>query len=121
MKQKLTDDRPIYIQIKEIMEDSILKGTMAVGERVPSTNELAKFYQINPATARQGMNELVDEAILEKRRGIGMFVTEEAVEKIKKKRTQQFVDHFIKPLKEEAEKLSIDENEIIRLLKEDER
>src|SRR5699024_1430017 len=95
MKKQLTEDRPIYIQIKEMMEDAILQGTMKLGERVPSTNELAKFYQINPATARQGMNELVDEGILMKRRGIGMLV------------------------KEEAAKLNMSEAHIIDLLKEE--
>ncbi|HLR64724.1 MAG TPA: GntR family transcriptional regulator [Pseudogracilibacillus sp.] len=119
MKKQLTEDRPIYIQIKEMMEDAILQGTMKLGERVPSTNELAKFYQINPATARQGMNELVDEGILMKRRGIGMFVTDEAVERIKEKRTEAFVENFIKPLKEEAAKLNMSEAHIIDLLKEE--
>ena len=57
MKHVLDNNRPIYIQIKEIIEDAILNDSIKAGEKVPSTNELAKFYQINPATARQGMNE----------------------------------------------------------------
>src|SRR5699024_12720811 len=76
MKGKLDDRRPIYLQIKESIEDSIINGTIKVGERIPSTNELAKFYNINPATARQGINELAQEEIILKQRGVGMFVTE---------------------------------------------
>src|SRR5690625_2857969 len=99
MKNKLDDSRPIYIQIKEYIEDSIINDTIRVGERVPSTNELAKFYKINPATARQGMNELVSEDILRKQRGVGMFVTENAKEILMRSRKKQFFDHYIIPLK----------------------
>ena len=80
MKHVLDNNRPIYIQIKEIIEDAILNDSIKEGEKVPSTNELAKFYQINPATTRQGMNELVDREILVKQRGVGMFVSAEAKE-----------------------------------------
>lgn len=120
MKKELDDHRPIYIQIKEFIEDAILKGTIAIGERVPSTNELAKFYQINPATARQGMNELVQENILRKQRGVGMFVTEEAIDVLTNKRKQHFYESYILPLKEEARKLNITNEQLLDMLKEDE-
>lgn len=120
MKKELDNHRPIYIQIKEYIEDAILNETIAIGERVPSTNELAKFYQINPATARQGINELVQEHILLKQRGVGMFVTDEAIEILKHKRKQQFYEAYILPLKEEAEKLQISNAQLLEMLKEDE-
>lgn len=117
MANQLDDNRPIYIQIKEMIEDSILNGTFAENERIPSTNELAKYYTINPATARQGMNELVQEQIIEKKRGVGMFVTEEARTIIMKKRQQAFYEAYILPLKLEAKKIHIADEEIIKMIR----
>lgn len=118
MVLKLTEDKPIYIQIKEYIEDSIMNDVMQTGERVPSTNELAKHYQINPATARQGMNELVAEEILQIKRGVGMFVTEDAKEILMEKRKQSFYEKFIVPLQDEAKKLQISNEQLYDMLKE---
>ena len=70
----LDEGTPLFVQIAEQLADDIVDGVLAEGARAPSTNELAAFYRINPATAAKGINMLVDEAVLEKRRGIGMFV-----------------------------------------------
>ncbi|HLQ98686.1 MAG TPA: GntR family transcriptional regulator, partial [Candidatus Dormibacteraeota bacterium] len=102
MKNTLDENKPIYLQIKEHLEDSIIKETIESGERVPSTNEFAKYYKINPATAAKGINELVDEGILYKRRGVGMFVTENARELLIEKRKKTFYDNYMMPLKNEA-------------------
>jgi len=120
MKGKLDDRRPIYLQIKESIEDSIINGTIKVGERIPSTNELAKFYNINPATARQGINELAQEEIILKQRGVGMFVTEVGKEKLIGHRKQQFYENFVIPLKNEASKLQISNEQLYDMLKEGE-
>ena len=72
----LSSDKSIYIQIAEVIENEILTGNLKEGEQAPSTNQFAKFYNINPATAGKGLNLLVDEDILYKKRGIGMLVTE---------------------------------------------
>lgn len=117
MVLKLTDDKPIYIQIKEYIEDAIMDDVMKAGERVPSTNELAKHYQINPATARQGMNELVSENILQIKRGVGMFVTNEAKEILIEQRQQTFYESYIIPLQKEAQKLQITEEQLFDMLK----
>lgn len=117
MKYKLDENRPIYIQIKEYIEDSIIKETMKAGEKIPSTNELAKFYKINPATARQGVNELVDEHIIRKQRGVGMFVTDEAKDILIEKRKSDFYEGYILPLKTEARKLNISDTQLIEMLK----
>ncbi|SDD32878.1 DNA-binding transcriptional regulator YhcF, GntR family [Terribacillus halophilus] len=117
----LDESKPIFIQIKEQLEDAILNGSIQIGERVPSTNEFAQHYKINPATAGKGINQLVDEGILFKKRGVGMFVTETAPEILLGKRKQQFYDSYIIPLKQEANKLNISPEEIIRMLREDER
>ncbi|MUV38694.1 putative HTH-type transcriptional regulator YhcF [Lentibacillus sp. JNUCC-1] len=117
MKKALDETKPIYVQIKEHIEDSIIGGTLNPDERAPSTNEFAAFYKINPATAAKGINELVAEDILVKRRGIGMFVTAHAKSVIIEKRKKTFYDHYILPLKQEAEKLEINEAELIEWVK----
>jgi DNA-binding transcriptional regulator YhcF (GntR family) len=121
MKKILDDNRPIFIQIKEMVEDSIIDGSFTRGTRVPSTNELAAFYQINPATAGKGINELVAEGILVKKRGVGMFVTDTAREIVKEKRKQTFYDHYILPLKREARILNLKHEDLLEMLeREDE-
>jgi GntR family transcriptional regulator len=117
MKNYLDDSKPIFLQIKEQLEDSIINDTIKAGERVPSTNEFAAFYKINPATAAKGINELVAEDILYKRRGVGMFVTENAKDILIEKRKQTFYDNFILPLKEEAKKLRISETDLMKMMK----
>jgi|SRR5699024_7489048 len=120
MKLKLTEGRPIFIQIKEYIEESILNDTMIAGEKIPSTNEFAQFYKINPATAGKGVNALVDEGIIEKRRGVGMFVTETAKEQLIDNRKASFYVEYIKPLKEEAKRLGISVKHIQDMIDEGE-
>jgi DNA-binding transcriptional regulator YhcF (GntR family) len=74
MNPFLDTDRPIFQQIAEQIEDDIINGMVQEGERIPSTNEFAAHYQINPATAAKGINQLVEKGILFKKRGIVMFV-----------------------------------------------
>ncbi|WP_033542843.1 GntR family transcriptional regulator [Planococcus sp. CAU13] len=112
----LDSSKPIFLQIKEQLEDSILVGSLGANERVPSTNEFAAFYQINPATAGKGINELVAEGILFKKRGVGMFVTEGAKGILVEKRKQTFRESFVEPLKKEAAKLGIREDELMEML-----
>lgn len=115
---KLDDSQPIYLQIKKLLEDSILDGAIEAGERIPSTNELAKFYKINPATARQGVNELVIEEIVLKRRGVGMFVSEKGRDIILEKRKTEFYKSYIVPLKKEANKLAISDEQLMQMISE---
>ena len=96
MNEILTQEKSIYIQIKEMIEDDILRDVLLEEERVPSTNELARLYAINPATAAKGVNLLVDEGILYKKRGIGMFVATGAKAQIQGKRREQFYDNYVK-------------------------
>jgi len=120
MKYQLSEDLPIYLQIKSYIEDSIIKQMIKEGERVPSTNEFAKFYNINPATAAKGVNELVTENILMKRRGVGMFVKAGARQQLIEKRQQEFYSEYILPLKSEARKLGISKEKLINMLSEEE-
>lgn len=109
----LDSDKSIYIQIAEIIENDILSGNLQEEEQAPSTNEFAKVYNINPSTARKGLNILVDEGILYKKRGIGMFVRKDGRKKILKKRQDKFFKEKLPNVIKEAERLEIDRKEII--------
>ncbi len=114
----LTQEKSIYIQIKEKIENDILRDIIQEEEKVPSTNELAKIYTINPATAAKGINLLVDEGILYKKRGIGMFVADGAKQMIVSKRKKSFYDTYIKSLLQEAEGLGITKQEVIAMIQD---
>lgn len=116
MHEILSQEKSIYLQISEMLENDILRDILLADEKVPSTNELAKFYKINPATAAKGVNLLVDEGILYKKRGIGMFVAQGAKETIKKKRKEVFYENYIKVLLNEAASLGIGEDELIEMI-----
>ncbi|MCC8106306.1 MAG: GntR family transcriptional regulator [Clostridiales bacterium] len=117
MNEILSQEKSIYIQIKEMIENDILRDILLEEERVPSTNELAKAYSINPATAAKGVNLLVDEGILYKKRGIGMFVQTGAKKKIMEKRKKNFYDDYVKRLMAEAASLGITKEELIAMIK----
>ena len=108
MNEHLTDSKSIYLQISEMIETDILRGILLEEEQVPSTNELARRYTINPATAAKGINLLVDEGILYKKRGIGMFVASGALQKLKEKRQEEFFQQYVLPLVQEAKRLNIE-------------
>lgn len=112
----LNDEKPIYLQIAEAIENNILKGTFQEEAQVISTTEISINYKINPATAGKGMNVLVDEGIIYKKRGVGMFVSTGAKNKILEKRRRSFPQGFIQPLLEEASKLGISKEEIIGMI-----
>ena len=116
MNEILTQEKSIYIQIKEMIEDDILRDVLLEEERVPSTNELARLYAINPATAAKGVNLLVDEGILDKKRGIGMFVATGAKAQIQGKRREQFYDNYVKSLMAEAMSLGITKKELVAMI-----
>lgn len=118
MNEILTQEKSIYIQIKEMIENDILRNVFLEEERVPSTNELAKIFAINPATAAKGINLLVDEDILYKKRGIGMFVKRGAKQRIMDKRKQNFYDDYVKSLMAEAESLGITKKELIAMIED---
>jgi DNA-binding transcriptional regulator YhcF (GntR family) len=115
---KLNEDsaEPLFQQIAEIIEDMIIAGDLQKDEQVFSTNQLSETFQVNPATARKGLNLLVDKGILYKKRGLGMFVEEKASSIIKKERKDHFFEDFLLKTLKEAEKLNINKNEIIKMI-----
>ena len=116
MQELLSQEKSIYLQIKEMIENDIIRDILLEEERVPSTNELAKLYAINPATAAKGINLLVDEGILYKKRGIGMFVASGAKQVIVRKRKERFIDDYIRSLLTEAASLGITKEELIDMI-----
>ena len=116
MNEILTQEKSIYLQIAEMIETDILRDILLEEERVPSTNELAKLYAINPATAAKGVNILVDEGVLYKKRGIGMFVSAGAKEAILSRRKNEFYDNYVKKLLEEAASIGLGKEEVIQLI-----
>ena len=103
----LDEGAPLFVQVAERLAEDIADGTLAEGERVPSTNELAAYYRINPATAAKGINMLTDDGLLEKRRGIGMFVAAGARVRLLAERHKQFAERFVEPLVAEASRLGM--------------
>ncbi|MFJ7735072.1 GntR family transcriptional regulator [Lysinibacillus sp. NPDC097287] len=116
MKQSLNNEKPIFLQIRERIEDAILDGMLQPEDRIPSTNEFAKEYQINPATAGKGVNELVDKGVIYKKRGVGMFVSSEARTILIEERKDNFFTQHIEPLKKEATRLGISDEELQNML-----
>lgn len=113
----IDDSKPIFMQIAELIENDIVSGVLAEEAQVPSTNEFASFYRINPATAAKGINRLVEEGLLYKKRGIGMFVALGAPTRLRVERRQKFHEQFINPLTTEAGKLGISVDELITMIK----
>lgn len=112
----IDESKPLFIAVAEQIEDGILDGTHIEGSAVPSTNELAAFLRINPATAGKGLNRLADGGVLVKRRGLGMFVAPGAVELLRRRRREAFAESYVAPLLREAAQLGIDPHELARMI-----
>lgn len=113
----MDESRPIFLQIAKQIENDIIDGVIAEGSQIPSTNEFAAFYRINPATALKGVTRLVDDGIVVKRRGIGMFVTEGARDRLVERRRADFSAEYLRPLIIEAEKLGITIDDLAALIR----
>jgi GntR family transcriptional regulator len=113
----LDEATPIFSQVAEQLADQIADGALAEGERVPSSNELAGYYRINPATAAKGISVLTDKGLLEKRRGIGMFVAAGARQRLLGERRKRFTERYIEPMVAEANRLGIDAEALAELVR----
>ena len=110
--------KPIYMQIAEWVETEILNGNFVSEDKVYSQYQLAEMFNINPATAAKGLSLLVEDHILYKKRGLGMFVTNNALELIRHKRKNQTLKRLIKEIVLESGRLGVSENELINMIKE---
>jgi len=113
------DNSPLFLQIKERIEDQIISEALAEGGQVPSTTQIVGFYKINHITVSKGVNLLVDEGILYKKRGVGIFVSKGAKNMLIEKRKQNFLTHYLKPLLLEARKLGIDIKQLIEMMEQE--
>src|SRR5215468_7979678 len=116
MSQLLDDSRPIFMQIAERIENDIIAGELPEEAQAPSTNEFAALYQINPATAAKGVNLLVDQGILYKKRGVGMFVAVGSRERLREKRRELFFEQYVVTMLREAKRLGIEEEQVIAMI-----
>ncbi|ROR73981.1 GntR family transcriptional regulator [Bogoriella caseilytica] len=104
---------PIYIQIAEYLRREVLSEALGPGDQVMSTTQFATSYRINPATAAKAFTILVDEGVLEKRRGLGMFVTEGARHRLLEQRRAAFFTDRLDPVLAEARSLGLDPQTLI--------
>lgn len=116
MEYLIDENRPIFLQIAERIEEEILAGRLAEEQQVPSTNQFAALYQINPATAAKGVNLLVDQGILYKKRGVGMFVATGSRERLREKRRELFFEQYVVAMLREAKRLGIEEEQVIAMI-----
>lgn len=112
----IDDSKPIFMQIAQMIENDIVDGILLEEAQVPSTNEFAAFHRINPATAAKGVNRLVDDGILYKKRGIGMFVATGSRAVLVGRRREDFYEQFVRPLAREARKLGIDSEQLLTMM-----
>ena len=112
MQLKFDDERPIFIQVSEWIEDAILSGAFPEESQIPSITEFSVTCKINPATALKGINLLVNKDIIYKKRGLGMFVATGAIDKLREERKEHFYKNFIENLITEAKRLNLSESDI---------
>ncbi len=110
------NDARIFQKIAQALEDDILSGLIREHELVPSTNQYAEFYQINPATVAKGVGLLLQEGILYKKRGVGLYVAEGARDRLLEARRQAFKEQFIVPLLQEAQKINISRRDLVAMM-----
>jgi len=108
--------KPIYVQIAEWLETEILAGNIGSDAKIYSQYQLAEMFTINPATAAKGLAILADEGILYKKRGLGMFVSPGARERILRKRKEGTLKQLIFELLLEAQRLDIPDNELTEMI-----
>lgn len=116
MKIDFESGKPIFQQIAEQIEDAIFIGAFEEGAQIPSTTEVSTTFQINPATVLKGMNQLMEEGILYKKRGVGVFVCEGAKNQIVGKRKEKFYENYVESLITEAKKLELTKQDIMELI-----
>lgn len=116
MNIRTDSELPLFVQIAEGIEDAILLGAYPEETQVPSTTEISQRLNVNPATALKGINLLVHDGIIYKKRGVGMFVSAGAAKKLRTKRKDSFFEEYIVRLAEEAKRLNFTLEETIELI-----
>jgi GntR family transcriptional regulator len=120
MAGEWSDKLPIYLQIRDRLITSILEGEIAEGDAVPSVRNFAAEFQINPITVSKGYQELVDEGLVEKRRGLGMFVAEGAQARLRQRERERFLSDEWPEVLARAQRLGLDVRDLLRRSADDE-
>ncbi|WP_334072405.1 MULTISPECIES: GntR family transcriptional regulator [Paenibacillus] len=118
MNGSFDSGKPLFLQIRDRIEDQIVNGQLQEHEQIPSTNQLVQFYKINHITVAKGINMLVDSGIAYKKRGIGLFVAEGAREKLLTQRKSAFAEQYVHPMLQEAGKLGVTEEDLLQMIRE---
>ena len=116
MTVEWNDNQPIYRQLRDMVVERIMDGSFAEGEAVPSVRQVAADYQINHLTVGKAYQELVDAGLLEKRRGLGMFVTTGARGSLTNNEQQRFIDEEAPAFAERVQRLGLDMQQVIEKL-----
>jgi len=114
MEPNWTDNQPIYRQLRDRVVAMILEDTLKEGDPLPSVRSVAAEYQINPLTVLKGYQSLVDEGLVEKRRGLGMFVKEGARKSLMKNEREQFLKNEWPQILQRIQRLGLDLMELAR-------
>jgi DNA-binding transcriptional regulator YhcF (GntR family) len=107
VKAALNGNNPIFRQVKDAIEEEILSGALAPGEQIPSNRKLVALWEVNPMTVMKGVQLLVDEGILYKKRGEGMFVETDALERLRGRIGDRFNKEHVEPLVRSATALGM--------------
>ncbi|MNJ41453.1 HTH-type transcriptional repressor YvoA [compost metagenome] len=118
MNVTFDDKQPIFQQVAHIIEDDILNGTYREDEQILSVAQFSQLFQINPATVVKGIGLLVNEGVLYKKRGLGMYVSTDAKQKIQNQRRDRFYKELLSNLLCEADKLELTTEDIINMIKQ---
>ena len=116
MEFNFSGEKPLFQQVADQIAEGIFNGAYLEGEQIPSTTEISKSYQINPATVLKGMNLLVERQLIEKKRGIGMFVLPGAQERVRSARKEEFLNKEVLEVVAEAKKLEITDEQLKQLI-----
>ena len=119
VERALDESQPIFQQIAQLIMDEIIDGHLQEEEKVPSENELSRFYNINRATVRNGLQSLVDAGLIYKQRGIGMFVKKGAKKKLLAERQKKFRADYLLPMLQEAERIGLNSEAVIEMIDEE--
>ena len=118
MSFQWNDKEPIYLQLKDKIKEMILAGDITEGEALPSVRQVAIDYKVNPITVSKSYQILVDEQLVEKKRGLGMFVQQGAVNKLQVNENEQFINEDWPKILTKIQHLNLDTNYLINSLKE---
>jgi len=114
MEPTWSDNQPIYRQLRDRVVAMILEDALKEGDPLPSVRSVAAEYQINPLTVLKGYQSLVDEGLVEKRRGLGMFVKEGARKSLMKNEREQFLRNEWPQILQRIQRLGLDLMELAR-------